>query len=110
MLLIAGWYIGNTAYNVFNKKACAMIHPHWTVAFVQLVVGAVWSLCLWLPGIRKTPILSNADIKSLAPIGLFAACAHGGSVLAMGAGAVSFRADCQGCRTCLRRPPLPHHP
>lgn len=45
---------------------------------------------LWIPGIRKTPILSNADIKSLAPIGLFAAAAHGGSVLAMGAGAVSF--------------------
>jgi len=90
MLLIVGWYVGNTAYNVYNKKACAMIHAHWTVAFVQLVVGAVWSLCLWLPGIRQTPILSSADIKSLAPIGLFAAAAHGGSVLAMGAGAVSF--------------------
>jgi solute carrier family 35 protein E1 len=90
MLLIVGWYVGNTAYNVYNKKACAMIHAHWTVAFVQLVVGAVWSLCLWAPGIRKTPILSKADIKSLAPIGLFAAAAHGGSVLAMGAGAVSF--------------------
>jgi hypothetical protein len=30
------------------------------------------------------------EIKSLAPIGLYAAAAHGGSVLAMGAGAVSF--------------------
>jgi len=90
MLLILGWYIGNTAYNVYNKKACALIHAHWTVAFAQLVVGVVWTLCLWVPGIRKTPILSMADIKSLAPIGLFAASAHGGSVLAMGAGAVSF--------------------
>ena len=30
------------------------------------------------------------ELKSLAPIGLYAAAAHGGSVLAMGAGAVSF--------------------
>ena len=60
------------------------------MAFTQLVVGAVWSVFCWGTGLRKTPILSNADIKSLAPIGLYAACAHGGSVLAMGAGAVSF--------------------
>merc|ERR1711966_34574 len=90
MLLILGWYVGNTLYNVYNKKACAAIHAHWTVAFTQLVVGAVWSVFCWGTGLRKTPILSNADIKSLAPIGLYAACAHGGSVLAMGAGAVSF--------------------
>jgi len=90
MLLIAGWYAGNTYYNIYNKKACSLIHAHWTVAFAQLVVGFVWTFCLWIPGIRKTPILSSADVKSLAPIGLFAACAHGGSVLAMGAGAVSF--------------------
>merc|ERR1740130_551406 len=90
MLLIAGWYAGNTYYNIYNKKACSLIHAHLTVAFAQLVVGVVWTFCLWIPGIRKTPILSSADVKSLAPIGLFAACAHGGSVLAMGAGAVSF--------------------
>jgi len=64
--------------------------PTYHAAIPDWQVGAVWSLCLWAPGIRKTPILSKADIKSLAPIGLFAAAAHGGSVLAMGAGAVSF--------------------
>jgi len=90
LALITGWYVGNTYYNIYNKKACAAIHAHWTVAFAQLVVGAVWTLCMWLPGLRPTPKLSNDDIKSLAPIGLFAAAAHGGSVLAMGAGAVSF--------------------
>jgi len=90
LLLITGWYVGNTLYNIYNKKACAQIHAHWTVAFAQLVVGAVWTLCLWIPGIRATPKLSSDELKSLAPIGLYAAAAHGGSVLAMGAGAVSF--------------------
>jgi hypothetical protein len=31
------------------------------------------------------PILTQDELKKLAPIGLYAACAHGGSVLAMGA-------------------------
>ena len=34
-------YVGNTAYNVYNKKACALIHAHWSVAFAQLVVSTV---------------------------------------------------------------------
>ena len=49
---------------MFNKKACAQIHAHWTVAFMQLVVGVVWSFALWLPGIRKTPILSNVSFRT----------------------------------------------
>jgi hypothetical protein len=31
-------YVGNAAYNVYNKKACTNIHAHWSVAFAQLVV------------------------------------------------------------------------
>merc|ERR1712216_1060122 len=90
LLLIVGWYVGNTLYNIYNKRACDSIPAHWSVAFAQLVVGVVWSVLLWIPGIRKAPKISGADWMSLAPIGLFAAAAHGGSVLAMGAGAVSF--------------------
>ena len=29
-------YVGNTYYNIYNKKACAAIHAHWTVAFAQV--------------------------------------------------------------------------
>ena len=112
LLLIVGWYIGNTLYNIYNKKACNAIHAHWSVAFAQLVVGVVWSVLLWLPGIRKAPKISAADWLSLAPIGLFAACAHGGSVLAMGAGAVSFAQIVKACEPvyvallCLIVPPI----
>jgi len=112
LLLIVGWYIGNAAYNVYNKKACNNIHAHWSVAFAQLVVGVVWSMCLWLPGIRKAPKISGGDWMNLAPIGLFAAAAHGGSVLAMGAGAVSFAQIVKACEPvyvailCLIVPPV----
>ena len=51
-LLILGWYVGNTLYNIYNKKACNSIHAHWSVAFAQLVVGVVWSVFMWLSGIR----------------------------------------------------------
>jgi solute carrier family 35, member E1 len=92
-LQIARRYIGNAQYVKYNKMASNAIHAHWTIAFTQLVVGIVWSVALWLPGIRKMPILTNDELKKLAPIGLYAACAHGGSVLAMGApgaGSVTF--------------------
>ncbi len=32
-------------------------------------VGVVWSVCLWLPGIRKLPKITKAEWMSLAPIG-----------------------------------------
>ena len=52
---------------------------------------------MWGTGLRKAPRLTSADWMSLAPIGLFAAAAHGGSVLALGAGAVSFAQIVKAC-------------
>merc|ERR1712125_205805 len=76
------WYVGNTFYNIYNKKASNMIHAHWFLAAAQLVVGIVISAVLWGTGIRKMPNLSSNDIASCIPIGLFACLAHGGSALA----------------------------
>ncbi len=81
---MAAWYAGNTLYNVYNKKATKMLHAHWFVAAAQLAVGMVWSLILWVTGLRKAPALTAGDITACIPIGLFAMIAHGGSVLAMG--------------------------
>ena len=44
----------------------------------------------WLTGIRKAPELTADNWKELSPVGLFASLAHAFSVLALGAGAVSF--------------------
>lgn len=95
--LVVAWYAGNTLYNVYNKKATNMIHAHWFVAAAQLVVGIVWSIIMWITGLRKTPNLTAADITACIPIGLCACIAHGGSVLAMGAGAVSFAQIVKAC-------------
>jgi solute carrier family 35 protein E1 len=50
----------------------------------------VISTVIWMSKSRKVPNLTAADIAACVPIGLFACIAHGGSVLAMGVGAVSF--------------------
>ena len=96
-LLVIAWYAGNTFYNIYNKKAANMIHAHWFLAAVQLVVGIVWSLVMWGTGMRKVPNLTAADIASCIPIGLFAALAHAGSVLAAAVGAVSFQQIVKAC-------------
>lgn len=96
-MLVIAWYAGNTFYNIYNKRATNMIHAHWTVASVQLIVGIVWSLVMWTTGIRKTPNLTAADITACVPIGLFACLAHCGSVLASAVGAVSFAQIVKAC-------------
>lgn len=96
-LLVLAWYAGNTLYNVYNKKASKMLHAHWFIAAAQLVVGIVWSLVMWGTGMRKTPNLTSQDIVACIPIGLCMCIAHGGSVLAMGVGAVSFAQIVKAC-------------
>jgi len=95
--LVAAWYLGNTLYNIYNKKATNMIHAHWFVACAQLLFGIAWSLFMWTSGIRKAPNLTASDIAPCIPIGLFACVAHAGSVLAMGVGAVSFAQIVKAC-------------
>jgi len=96
-MLVVAWYAGNTMYNIYNKKATNTIHAHWFVACAQLVVGIVWSLIMWTTGLRKRPNLTAADITACIPIGVCAMMAHGGSVLAMGVGAVSFAQIVKAC-------------
>lgn len=97
VLLVAAWYAGNTLYNVYNKKASKMLHAHWFIAAAQLAVGMIWSLAMWGTGMRKAPNLTAADITACIPIGLCMCIAHGGSVLAMGVGAVSFAQIVKAC-------------
>jgi solute carrier family 35, member E1 len=96
-LLVAGWYAGNTFYNIYNKQSANMIHAHWFLAGAQLAVGIIWSMFMWATGVRKVPNLTAADIAACIPIGLFACLAHGGSVLAAAVGQVSFQQIVKAC-------------
>lgn len=95
---LAVWYIGNIYYNIYNKKACIALgknahghsNAHWALSAVQLLVGVLFVVPMWLTGLRKAPELSLDNWKELSPVGLFTALAHAFSVLALGAGAVSF--------------------
>lgn len=55
-----------------------------------MLVGVLFVLPLWLTGLRPAPKLTAENWKELSPVGLWAALAHAFSVLALGAGAVSF--------------------
>eukprot|EP01032_Pedospumella_encystans_P007635 gene7635-9139_t len=95
---LATWYVGNTYYNIFNKKACIALgksahggsNLHWGLAAVQLLVGVLFVVPMWLTGMRKAPELTAENWKELAPVGLFASLSHAFSVLSMAVGAVSF--------------------
>jgi solute carrier family 35 protein E1 len=92
----------NFADNIYNKKALNLVGGAkgglvWTVATAQLIVGALWVIPLWLLGLRKAPKMTLDNWKELAPIGLWSAGAHGGSVVALGAGAVSFGQILKAC-------------
>merc|ERR1719408_511720 len=98
MTYLAVWYMGNIYYNIYNKKACIALgknaagasNAHWALSAVQLLVGVLFVVPFWLTGIRKSPELTMDNWKELSPVGLWASLAHAFSVLALGAGAVSF--------------------
>lgn len=97
-IYLAVWYLGNIYYNIYNKKACIALgknahghsNAHWALSAAQLFVGVLFVLPLWLTGARKAPSMTMDNWKELSPVGLWASLAHAFSVLALGAGAVSF--------------------
>ena len=97
-IYMAVWYIGNIYYNIYNKKACIALgknaagasNLHWALSALQLFVGVLFVIPMWLTGIRDKPNMTVANWKELSPVGLWASLAHAFSVLALGAGAVSF--------------------
>ena len=87
-------HAGNYYYNIYNKNAgmaSGGAEYAFTLATIQLIVGAVYALFLWLaPEARAAPKMTFGQVMQLAPLGFWAAMAHGGAVYAMTAGAVSF--------------------
>lgn len=61
-----------------------------TVSTLQLGVGVVYALALWLVGLRSKPTTTSADLKAMIPVSFTNLGAHSASVFALSAGAVSF--------------------
>ncbi|CRG96563.1 phosphoenolpyruvate/phosphate translocator, putative [Plasmodium gallinaceum] len=115
--LLSLWYVCNIFYNIENKKALNILNLPITIAITQIFVGLPIFLIPWLLKIRKRPELfydneelkninvsdRNVIVKALQKYKLFLkkyksiikqSIYHGYvhllSVIAMGAGAISF--------------------
>lgn len=85
------WYALNIAYNIYNKKVLNAVPAlTYSVAWLQLVIGLFYVFPVWALGLRKSPELSNADIKTLIPVAICHSLTHLGAIVSLGAGAVSF--------------------
>jgi len=94
IVYMTAWYAGNYYYNIYNKlaaKAAGGATYAMTLATIQLIVGSLYALFLWVaPEARKKPTITFGQFMQLAPLGFATAAAHAGAVFAMSAGAVSF--------------------
>lgn len=89
------WYLGNYYYNITNKLALnaagGKIGFPMTLSSLQLGVGAIYGLFLWLaPDARTKPTVTLQDLVKMLPVAFCFMGAHSASVFAMGMGAVSF--------------------
>ena len=66
------WYVGNIAYNEYNKGAAHSADADktkfaMTIATAQLAVGAVYAIFMWITGSWKSPKITSADIMKCIP-------------------------------------------
>ena len=95
LIYFALWYLGNYWYNITNKLALnaagGKVGFPVTISSLQLGVGALYGLFLWLaPDARAKPKVTVDDIIKMLPVAVCFMGAHSASVFAMGMGAVSF--------------------
>jgi len=95
LLYFVFWYVGNYYYNITNKLALKAAGGSagfpMTISSLQLAVGCVYALFLWVaPDARKAPSVTMDDIVKMLPVAFCFMGAHSASVFALSAGAVSF--------------------
>ena len=89
------WYVGNYYYNITNKLALKAAGGSagfpMTISSLQLAVGALYAMFLWVaPDARAKPTVTMDDIIRMLPVAFCFMGAHSASVFALSAGAVSF--------------------
>lgn len=95
MLYFLFWYVGNYYYNITNKLALKAAGGSagfpMTISALQLAVGSLYGIFLWLaPDARSKPSVTMDDIIKMLPVAFCFMGAHSASVFALSAGAVSF--------------------
>lgn len=80
--LFLTWYAFNSGYNVYNSRLKIFAFPI-AISALQLVIGLVYILPLWLLGIRSPPKLNVQDLIRLFPVAALNALGHSVTVIAM---------------------------
>jgi drug/metabolite transporter (DMT)-like permease len=77
------WYGFNAGYNVYNAYVKKDFQYPFAIATLQLLIGMLYAVPLWLTGVRKMPIINKEDFLRLLPIAMLNAAGHACAVNAM---------------------------
>ena len=89
-VLRAHRYVLNVVYNDTNKQVLKVLDLPWTLSALQLGLGLLYIVPLWLVGVRKTPKLKSSDLSNMLPISIIHALGQCVTVAALGAGSLAF--------------------
>lgn len=89
-VLRAHRYVLNVVYNDTNKQVLKVLDLPWTLSALQLGLGLLYIVPLWLVGVRKTPKLKSSDLSNMVPISIIHALGQCVTVAALGAGSLAF--------------------
>jgi len=89
------FYIGNYGYSVTNKLALAQAGGKLgfplTIATLQLAIGSLYAIFLWLaPEARTPPRITPSDLVKMIPVAVCTVGSHAASVFGYAFGSVSF--------------------
>lgn len=84
------WYVLNVFYNDFNKTVLKVLDLPWTISTLQLGLGLLYIIPLWILGVRSAPKLDTADVKNMMPASLIHAAGQAVTVASLGAGSLAF--------------------
>jgi len=84
------WYALNVIYNIMNKKLLNIIPAPVTVGTIQLGIGGLYAILLWLTKLRAAPTLTAKGKEIAWKVGAYHGSGQLFSMVALGAGPVSF--------------------
>lgn len=86
----AAWYALNVIYNIVNKKVLNVLPAPLTVGSIQFGVGALYCGIVWMLKFRPCPTLTQDGTKAIASVGAYHMLGQLATMIALGAGPVSF--------------------
>jgi len=84
------WYALNVVYNILNKQVLNILPAPVTIGSIQLGVGSLYCVLLWIFHLRSTPSLTAEGHSITNRIGFYHSTGQLLSMISLGAGPVSF--------------------